>query len=88
MPTSLSAKKRLRQNANHRLQNMSRKSDLRTRERQFLAKIEEKDADGARKLYIELASRYDRAARHNVVHRNKANRKKSRLAAMLSTIEK
>lgn len=77
MPTTKSAKKRLRQAEKRRKRNISTKSAIRTMERQVL---EAESADEAQRLLGDLYSALDRAAAKGVIHENKAARKKSRIA--------
>lgn len=77
MPTTDSAKKRLRQSEKRRQRNQSRKSRIRTLERNVL---EADSAEEASRHLDELYAALDRAAANGVIHENKAARKKSRLA--------
>lgn len=86
MPTSASAKKRVRQSEKRRLRNRSVRSNLRSNFRKVLEAIEAKDADAATKAYREMESRIDKAARKGVIHKNTAARKKARLAKRLQAI--
>ncbi|NOY81570.1 MAG: 30S ribosomal protein S20 [Kiritimatiellaeota bacterium] len=83
MPNIASAKKRLRQNVKRRARNRARKRDIRLAQKQLLALIEGNDLEGARKALDVCFSRLDKAAKRGAIHRNKADRKKSRLAAKL-----
>jgi small subunit ribosomal protein S20 len=77
MPTTQSAKKRLRQEQKRRARNRSTKSAIRTLERKVL---EAKSAEEAREVRDELYAALDRAAAKGVIHENKAARRKSRIA--------
>lgn len=77
MPTIDSAEKRLRQSRKRRQHNQSIKSEIRTLERRL---EEAEDVDEAEELLDELYARLDRAAGKDVVHSNKAARKKSQAA--------
>ncbi len=77
MPTIDSAEKRLRQSRKRRQHNQSIKSEIRTLERRL---EEAEDVDEAEELLDELYARLDRAAGKDVVHPNKAARKKSQAA--------
>jgi len=83
MPNIASAKKRLRQNVKQRARNRSRKRAIREAQKELFARIDSNDMDGARKALDACFSKLDKAAKRNTIHRNKADRKKSRLAARL-----
>ena len=85
MPSSKSAKKRVRQNAARRLRNRMRKSAIWTVEKKFRAKVAEGDLAGAEELLSKVTALLDKAAKRKTIHQNKASRKKSRLAAFLNT---
>lgn len=80
MPNIKSAKKRMRQNAKRREANRQKKSAVRTFEKKVRAAIAEKKFDEADKVYQTFSSKIDKAAKTNIVHKNAASRKKSRLA--------
>ena len=85
MPHSLSAKKRLRQNERKLTANRSRKREVHTRSKSFVAAVTAGEFDRAQELLDLVVSKIDRASKRHVFHRNKAARMKSRLAAMLNT---
>lgn len=86
MPNSRSAEKRMRADAKRRLRNLEAKSKLKTLVRQFNQSIEEKKADQAKKIYPQLTRLLDQSAKINILHRNTASRKKSRLAQRLAKL--
>lgn len=77
MPRIKSAKKRLRQTRAHTLVNRTQRSQLRTAIKQVRAAG---TAAEAQKAYAEAVKLIDRAGRKNLIHRNAADRQKSRLA--------
>lgn len=81
MPNSPSAKKRLRQDAVRRLRNRQKKSRLATNEKKFRASLASGDLAQAEQYLTKTLSLYDKAAKTNVVHANKVDRKKARLTA-------
>lgn len=87
MPTTKSAAKRLRQSVKLRLRNRSRKSLIKTTEKKFLEKVDAKDVAGATAALTQCFSEFDRAAKLGAIHRNKADRKKQRLAAKLAALQ-
>ncbi len=83
MANSAQARKRARQAANHRAQNMSQRSNMRTAVKRFNRSLQEEDTSAAETAYRELTSSVDRAARKGLAHPNQAARLKSRLNAQL-----
>jgi len=84
MPNTKSAAKAQRSSARKRLRNKSVKSALHTLQKKFLGLIKEAKKDEAALLLRRIASALDKAAQAGVIHRNKANRLKSRLSARLA----
>ncbi|MBS0617937.1 MAG: 30S ribosomal protein S20 [Spirochaetes bacterium] len=83
MPNIASAKKRTRQNENRRQKNQAQKSAIRTQEKKLRALVAAKKGDEAVKAQDQLVSLVDKAAKTNLIHKNAANRKKSRIAHLL-----
>ena len=81
MPNIKSAKKRVKLTKKQNQRNTSFKSSLKTAIKKFLAAIETK-ADNAETLYNEVCCMIDKAAGKNIMHKNAAARKKSRLAKL------
>lgn len=79
MPTTKSAKKRLRQSEEQRLRNRSTKSALRTQIRKVLTAVQAADVAKANDEFRLAAQRLDKAAAKGVIHVNRASRLKSRL---------
>ena len=86
MPRTRSAAKQARASLRRQTHNKSIKSRVHTLERKFLSLVESKKAAEAATALSELSSALDKAAKSQVVHRNLASRKKSRLAARLKAI--
>lgn len=84
MPNTKSAKKRVRQTERKTVQNKMRRSTARTAEKKVRRLVQEGKFEEAQSAYREFASAIDRAALRNIVHRNNASRKKSRLAHFIS----
>lgn len=83
MPTIKSAKKRLRQSRKRREHNQAIRSGIST----LFRRIEQSDsAEEAEELLPELYARLDRAAGKDVIHPNKAARKKSQAARMVEEL--
>lgn len=84
MPTIKSAEKRLRQSRKRREHNQSIRSGIRT----LFHRIEETDSvEDAEELLQQLYARLDRAAGKDVIHPNKAARKKSQAARMVEEMQ-
>jgi len=86
MPRTRSAAKQARSSIKKRAHNKSIKSRLHTLEGNFVAALAAKQAPEAVTALSSLASALDKAAKTQVIHRNLASRKKSRLAARLKTL--
>ena len=83
MPTTSSAKKRLRQNTVRRTRNRAVKSALKTQLRKVREPVEDGNIPQAEAEYREAAKKLDREGARNVIHRNKAARTKSRLQKLI-----
>lgn len=84
MAHSVSAFKRARQNAKGRLRNREAKSELKLLTKKLLALISSKKKEEAVKAFLEISSRFDKAAKKGIIHKNNASRHKSRLAQRLA----
>jgi small subunit ribosomal protein S20 len=85
MPRTKSAAKQARSSIRKQSHNKSIKSRLHTLENTFLSFIDAKKPTEAAAAYRTISSALDKAAKVQVIHRNLASRKKSRLAARLKT---
>ena len=79
-----SAKKRVLTNEKRRAKNASFKSDLRSSVKVFNAKVEQKDAEGAKAAFTTAVKKIDKAVNRGVYHKNKAARQKSALQQKLN----
>ena len=86
MPNIKSAEKRVRSTTRRATYNRATKSRVNTLERNFNLLIKAGNKDEATALLPKVASAYDKAAKKGVVHRNKANHKKSRLSRSLKAL--
>ena len=77
VPRIKSAKKRMRQTRAHTVHNRTQRSQLRTAIKRVRSAATAADAA---KEYAEAVKIIDRAGRKNLIHRNAADRQKSRLA--------
>jgi small subunit ribosomal protein S20 len=84
---SLSAKKRVRQNAKHRAINRARKSMIKTFTKRFLTAIDDGNLDKAQQEYKLLTKKLDQIASTSTMHKNTASRIKSRMAQRLNSLK-
>jgi small subunit ribosomal protein S20 len=84
---SLSAKKRVKQNAKSRAINRSRKSQVKTLTKRFEAALDAEDAERASEEYRQVARKLDKTAATSTMHKRTAARKKSRLAKRLNSLK-
>lgn len=87
MAHSLSAKKRVRQNAKRRTLNRSRKSQVKSQIKHFEATLEEGNATTAQEQFRALTKKLDKVACTSTMHKKTAARKKSRLAKKLNALK-
>ena len=85
MANSPQARKRARQETQHRSRNMAQRAAMRTHVKKYLKSIDGSDIEVAEKDYRIAVSQVDRAVRRGLHHRNKAARLKSRLNARLKS---
>ena len=83
-----SAIKRVRQSARRRVRNRIVRSSMRTFVKKARTILEEGDQALAAGAVREAISALDKAAQKGIIHRNSADRRKSRLMKRLSTLEK
>lgn len=87
MPTTNSAKKRLRQDAKRNMLNKSRKTAIKTQVKKFLMAIQNKDVQTAETEYRLAVKKMDKGAAKGVLHKKNASRKKSRFAKKLNNLK-
>jgi small subunit ribosomal protein S20 len=87
MPNTKSAKKRLRQSLERRARNRAVKSSLKTQIKKVNSAVEGGDAAATDSELRAAAKKLDQAAAKGVIHRNKASRLKSRLAARVKAAQ-
>ncbi len=87
MVQSLSAKKRVKQNAKRRLINRARKSQVKTQIKHFEATLASEDVEAASEQYRLVARKLDKTAATSTMHKKTASRKKSRLAKKLNELK-
>jgi small subunit ribosomal protein S20 len=84
MAHSISAEKRIRQNAKHRMANKMAMSAMKTRIKKFIAVAATGDAEKAKAEFLKTVKSVDRAAKAGRLHPNNAARKKSSLTRLLN----
>ena len=86
MANTAQARKRARQAEKHRALNASQRSKLRTEIKKTVKVLASGDADAARATYTAAVPVIDAMARKGLIHKNKAARHKSRLAAAIKAM--
>jgi len=80
-----SAKKRMKKSAKQRDINAQKKTKLRTYVKKVRKLVVEKRIEEAEKTLVPAFSVIDKTAKLNLIHKNKANRLKSRLTKMVKS---
>jgi len=88
MPITKSAIKALRSSKRKRTRNVDAKDSLRDAVKAVRAAVVAKDLDKARDAFKKAQQLLDKAVKTNLIHKNTASRKKSRLSALVKTIVK
>lgn len=84
MPNTKSAERRMRQSVVRHSHNQSIKNRLKTLEKRYEALVSTGDREKAKDALISVTSALDKAAKNGVIHKGKADRKKSRLTLHLA----
>ena len=87
MAHSLSAKKRVRQNAKRRTINRARKSQVKTQIKHLEAALDKGDVQAAAEQFRLVARKLDKTASTSTMHKKTAARKKSRLARRVNALQ-
>ena len=85
MPNTKSAERRVRSSETKRLRNRSIKSRLKSLERAYEEAVKSGKKEETAAAFRKVSSAFDKAAKTGVIHKRKANRKKSRLSVSLAT---
>lgn len=88
MPVIESAKKQMRQSLKKRARNTPVRSELKSVFKKALLLLKEGKVEEAEKFMAKAYSVIDTAAKKNLIHKNNAARKKSRLAKTLASAKK
>jgi len=86
MPITKSAKKALRQSARRRAQNLKKKGAYRNLIKEIKKLVSSGKAKDAKNLLPQLYKALDKAAKTNVIKKNKASRLKSRGTKLVTAI--
>ncbi|HWY23663.1 MAG TPA: 30S ribosomal protein S20 [Nevskia sp.] len=86
MANTLQARKRARQSDKHRERNASQRSMLRSTIKKVVKAVEDKNKTAAEAAYQEMVPVLDRYSTRGMIHKNKAARHKSRLAAHIKAL--
>lgn len=81
-----SAIKRVNTNDKKRKLNQPVRSDMRTHIKHVETLVEAQDAEKAQEMYNKTVKKIDKAVQKGVIHRNKGNRHKSRLAKKIQNL--
>ena len=84
MPITKSAKKALRQNVRRKARNLIYKNKIKDLIKKAKNLILEKKIEEAKKLLPQIYKVLDKAAKVNVIKKNMASRKKSRITKLIS----
>jgi small subunit ribosomal protein S20 len=84
---SLSAKKRVKQNAKNRTINRGRKSQIKTQIKHFETALSSGDVEAASEQYRLVAQKLDKTAATSTMHKRTVARKKSQLAKRLNALK-
>jgi len=88
MPNIKSAVKRVKTSEKKRLRNASQKSALRTAIKAYETTVAGGNAEASKEALILAQKKLDKAVTKGLIHKNAANRKKSRLAKRLNALSK
>ena len=83
MPNIKSAIKRVKTAEKSRQRNVKAKSEIKTVRKSLLAAVAAPEGDNVQKAYGEFCSKLDKAAKHGIIPKNTAIRKKARAGAMI-----
>lgn len=83
-----SAEKRAITSEKSRVRRKSRNAAIKTTEKRLRSAIASSDVPKAKEVYKEVSGKLDKAAKVGTIHKNKANRKKSRIAKAINKAAK
>ena len=86
MPSRRAGIKELRKNYKNKMRNLDKKTVIKKETKAFLASVEEKKTDEAKSHLNTLFKKLDKAVKTNLIKKNTASRRKSRLSKQLANI--
>ncbi len=86
MPITKSAIKRVRQSGKRRVRNVGHKRTLRQKTKALETALDAKDTKELDELLASVYGAYDTAVKKNLIHKNKAARKKSHYANRVKSL--
>ena len=84
MPITKSAKKALRQSEKRRIRNLRKKREIKAIFKQVTKLVSEKKLDESKPLLSQYYKKLDKAVKTNLIKKNTASRKKSRLTNLIN----
>ena len=81
MPQRAQMEKHVRKTRTRTLRNRNRRKEMKQAIREVMEAAEAGDAEAVKDAMPEAQQAIDKAARHGIIHQNKADRRKSRLVA-------
>lgn len=87
MPVTDSSAKALRRDKKRTKVNRRRKDQMKDAIKEVESLVEDGDTEAAKQAFTEAQKAIDKAAKDNVIHANKAARKKSQLASLIDENE-
>ena len=88
MPHTKSALKSVKVNELARIKHKAARRSITTVEKKYRDTVKSADPKDSKKIYSEISSLLDKAVKSGTIHKNKANRKKSQLAKLVSASAK
>lgn len=84
MPQRMSAKKELRKNKKRHEKNVAAKQKIKNTVKKLKKSLDDKDFSATEQIIKEVYKTLDKVAHQGLIHRNKAARKKSRIAKLIN----
>jgi len=85
VPQRRSGIKELRKAHTKKMHNLDIKTDLKKTTKKFLASVTGKNKEEAQSNLKVLYKKYDKAAKHNILHKNTAAHRKSKFSKLLAS---
>ena len=86
MPNLISSKRRARQIEVETERNKGKRARVHNAKKDFMSSVEAEDGEAAADNFRKYCSALDRAAKHNIIKKNTANRRKRRAKAKLEAV--